>query len=65
MAEVVLSSIRPGALMQGKIIGHFILGIIQMVVWVALGLPIAIYFLEFPVLEALAGINFPVLLFSA
>ncbi len=63
MAEVVLSSIRPGALMQGKIIGHFILGIIQMIVWVALGLPIAIYFLEFPVLEALAGVNFPVLLF--
>lgn len=63
MAEVVLSSIRPDTLMQGKIIGHFILGVIQMGVWVGLGLPIAIYFLEFPVLEALSGVNFPVLLF--
>lgn len=63
MAEVILSSIRPGALMQGKIIGHFILGIIQMGVWVAIGLPVAVYFLEFPVFEALSGVNLPILLF--
>ena len=30
MAEVVLSSIRPGELMQGKILGQFLLGLIQL-----------------------------------
>jgi len=49
MAEVVLSSIRPGELMQGKILGQFLLGLIQLGFWLALGLPIVVYFLEFPI----------------
>lgn len=62
MAEVVLSSIRPATLMQGKIVGHFLLGLIQLGFWLALGLPIAVYFLDFPVLEALKAVNLPVIL---
>ncbi|NLM41254.1 MAG: ABC transporter permease [Firmicutes bacterium] len=62
MAEVVLSSIRPGTLMQGKIIGHFLLGLIQLGFWLALGLPIAIFLLDFPILEALQAVNLPVIL---
>jgi ABC-2 type transport system permease protein len=62
MAEVVLSSIRPGELMQGKILGQFLLGLIQLGFWLALGLPIVVYFLEFPILEALRAVNLPVIL---
>lgn len=63
MAEVVLSSIRPATLMQGKIVGHFILGLIQLGFWLSLGLPIATYFLDFPILEALRAVNVPMILF--
>ena len=63
MAEVVLSSIRSGSLMQGKIVGHFLLGVIQLGFWLALGLPIALYFLDFPIIEALRAVNLPVILF--
>lgn len=63
MAEVVLSSIRAGKLMQGKIVGHFILGLIQLGFWIALGVPIALYFLDFPLIEALRAVNLPVILF--
>jgi len=62
MAEVVLSSIRPGELMQGKILGQFLLGLIQLGFWLALGLPIVVYFLEFPIIEALRAVNLPVIL---
>ena len=58
-----LSSIRPSALMQGKIIGHFILGLIQLGFWLVLGLPLAIYFLDFSLLEALRGVNLAAILF--
>lgn len=63
MAEVILSSIKPIRLMQGKILGHFLLGVIQLSFWLLLGIPLAVYLLEFPVLEAVAAVNFPVLLF--
>lgn len=63
MAEVVLSSIRPESLMQGKILGHFFLGLIQLGFWITLGLPIILYFTDFPVLEALSAVNVPILLF--
>ncbi len=63
MAEVVLSSIRPNQLMQGKVLGHFLLGVLQLVFWIALGLPAIIYFLDFPVWEAITQVNVPVLLF--
>ncbi len=63
MAEVVLSSISSSNLMQGKIIGHFLLGILQLGFWLLLGLPAVIYLLDFPVLEALASANLPLIIF--
>ncbi len=56
-AEIILSSVKPFQLMQGKIIGHFLLGIIQLLFWIALSLPAIIWLLEFPVFQALAETN--------
>lgn len=53
MAEVVLSSISPRVLMQGKILGHFLLGVLQLAFWLALIIPAAVFLLDFPVWEAL------------
>lgn len=63
MAEVVLSSIHANQLMAGKIIGHFLLGMLQLAFWLLLGLPIAISLLDFPLLEALSNANLPLILF--
>lgn len=63
MAEVVLSSVTPRQLMQGKILGHFFLGLIQLGFWIALGLPIARYLWDFSVLEALQAVQLPTILF--
>ena len=52
MTEIILSSISAQNLMAGKITGHLILGIIQIGTWFAIGLPLANYFFDFPVLEA-------------
>ncbi len=52
MTEIILSSIPPKTLMAGKITGHLVLGIIQIGTWFAIGLPLANYFFDFPVLEA-------------
>jgi len=57
MIEVVLSSISPQTLMQGKILGHFLLGVFQMAFWLVLAIPAAIFLLDFPVWEALGGVN--------
>jgi ABC-2 type transport system permease protein len=65
MAEVVLSSIGAQQLMQGKIIGHFILGIIQLAFWLLLGIPALIYFVDFPVWEAITQSNVVVPIFYA
>lgn len=43
MAEIVLSSVTPGELMQGKIYGYFVLGLIQVFVWITLAIPFIIW----------------------
>ncbi len=53
VAEIILSSLTPGELMQGKIIGYFILGMIQAVVFLGFGIPIALWKLDIPILEYL------------
>jgi len=53
MAEIVLSSIKPTSLMQGKIIGHFLLALIQIAFWLMISLPAVIYLLNFPLFDAL------------
>ncbi|MED1864451.1 ABC transporter permease [Fictibacillus nanhaiensis] len=53
VAEIVLSSVTPGDLMQGKIIGYFILGLVQVGTWLLLVVPIAAWRYELPVMEYL------------
>lgn len=53
VAEIILSSVTPGELMQGKIIGYFVLGITQVVVWLAVGLPVVAWKLELALMDYL------------
>ncbi|MFD1361388.1 ABC transporter permease [Lentibacillus salinarum] len=53
IAEIILSSVTPGELMQGKIIGYFGLGMIQAGVFLIFVVPIAIWQLDVPILEYL------------
>ncbi|MBE4906528.1 ABC transporter permease [Bacillus luteolus] len=53
VAEIILSSLTPSELMQGKIIGYFGLGMIQAVVYLSFGLPIALWKLDIPLFEYL------------
>ncbi|MEZ7170774.1 ABC transporter permease [Sporosarcina sp. OR05] len=53
IAEIILSSLTPAELMQGKIIGYFVLGIIQVVVFIVIALPVLIWKIDFPVIEYL------------
>lgn len=61
MSEVVLSSMSADALMVGKIIGHFVLGALQIGFWVAIGLPVAHFVLNVPLGELLVFNQMPVL----
>lgn len=53
IAEIILSSLTPSELMQGKIIGYFILGLIQVAVFVAALLPFVMWQTDIPVVEYL------------
>lgn len=53
IAEIILSSITPKELMQGKIIGYFALGIIQVLVWVGLALPVIMWKTDIPIFKHL------------
>ncbi|WHT48605.1 ABC transporter permease [Sporosarcina thermotolerans] len=53
VAEVILFSVTPGELMQGKIIGYFVLGMTQVAVWLAIGLPVFVWKSELPIIEYL------------
>lgn len=63
IAEIILSSLTPAELMQGKIIGYFVLGIIQVVVFIVIALPMLIWKIDFPVIEYLLVPELLVLLF--
>lgn len=43
VAEIILSSVTPTELMQGKIIGYFVLGITQVTAWILLVSPLVIW----------------------
>ena len=49
VAEIILSSLTPGELMQGKIIGYFALGMIQAAVFLGFAIPLAIWKLDIPI----------------
>ena len=53
IAEIILSSLTPSELMQGKIIGYFVLGLIQVVVFIGLILPFVLWKTDIPVIEYL------------
>lgn len=65
VAEIILSSLTPSELMQGKIIGYFVLGITQVVVWLVIALPAMIWRFDFPLLEYLLVPEMFLLLFIA
>lgn len=53
IAEIILSSVTPGELMQGKIIGYFVLGLLQVAVILTFAIPIALWKLDFPLFDYL------------
>ncbi|MCM3112662.1 ABC transporter permease [Lederbergia lenta] len=53
VAEIILSSLTPSELMQGKIIGYFVLGITQVIVWLVFLIPLVIWKMDIPLLEYL------------
>lgn len=53
IAEIILSSVTPTELMQGKIIGYFVLGIIQVVVWLGLASPVILWKVDIPIFKYL------------
>lgn len=65
VAEIVLSSLTPEELMNGKIIGYFGLGIIQVLIWILFGIPIITWRFDFPVMEYLLVPELLLLLFIA
>ena len=64
-AGIILSSLTPNELMQGKIIGYFVLGIIQVFVWLGFAIPIVIWKFDFPMFEYLFVPELAVLLLIA
>src|SRR5690625_2589636 len=53
IAEIILSSVTPSELMQGKIIGYFALGIIQVIVWLGLASPVVLWKVDMPIFKYL------------
>ncbi|HHV44623.1 MAG TPA: ABC transporter permease [Firmicutes bacterium] len=62
MSEVVLSSISPIDLMQGKILGNFILGVIQFAFWLILAVAVLRFGFDIPVEEYISWRQLPVLM---
>ncbi|WP_210469908.1 ABC transporter permease [Sporosarcina sp. 6E9] len=65
VAEIILSSLTPAELMQGKIIGYFVLGVTQVIVWLAVALPAMVWRFDIPLLEYLLVPELILLLFIA
>lgn len=53
IAEIILSSLTPSELMQGKIIGYFVLGLIQATVLLLFVVPFILFLTDIPLLEYL------------
>jgi len=65
VAEIVLSSLTSTELMQGKIIGYFVLGITQVFVWVITIIPFMMWKFDFPIIKYLFVPETLLLLFIA
>lgn len=53
IAEIILSSVTPGELMQGKILGYFVLGMIQAFVLLIFAVPFAMWLMDLNVFQYL------------
>lgn len=65
IAEIILSSLTPQELMQGKIIGYFVLGLIQVFVWIGFALPFVMWQTELPIFQYLLVPELAILLLIA
>ncbi|MEK3889173.1 ABC transporter permease [Bacillus sp. FSL K6-3431] len=65
VAEIILSSLTPTELMQGKIIGYFVLGITQVMAWLVFLIPLVMWKLDIPIMEYLLVPELLLLLFIA
>lgn len=65
LAETILSSITPSELMQGKILGYFVLGLVQVGIWFAIAIPIVMVRFNLPLIEYLLVPELLILLFYA
>ncbi len=63
MAELLLSSTSPYAIMQGKVLGYFVLGLMQAALWLLVAIPVAILQFDVPVFDFLFVPVLPVMLF--
>lgn len=53
IAEIILSSLTPSELMQGKIIGYFLLGLMQVAVFITIMLPFLMMRMDIPIMTYL------------
>ncbi|MDD3840210.1 MAG: ABC transporter permease [Clostridia bacterium] len=65
MIEVLISSISPYSLMKGKIIGYFVLGILQVLIWMVMVIPVVQLVFKIPVLQYIFTKDMPLMLFFA
>ncbi|MYL64488.1 hypothetical protein GLW07_14110 [Bacillus hwajinpoensis] len=65
VAEIILSSMEPHELMQGKIIGYFLLGVSQVFIWLFCALPFLMWKLGLDILKYLFVPKTIVLVFIA
>lgn len=65
IAEIILSSLTPNELMQGKIIGYFVLGIVQVFIWLVFAIPFVIWKFDLPIFEYLLVPELAILLLIA
>ena len=61
----MLSLINSQQLMSGKIVGHFLLGIIQLTFWLLMSLPLIWPFFDVPILDYLMTFLLPVMVLFA
>lgn len=65
IAEIILSSLTPHELMQGKIIGYFVIGMIQVLVWIVFAIPVIMWRFDVPILNYLFVPKLTILLLIA
>lgn len=65
IAEIILSSVTPNELMQGKIIGYFVIGLVQVIAWIGLATPLILWKIDMSILEYLFVPELAILLLIA